>query len=354
VNTGGSPSPPLVVPIFLPNAGCRHRCTFCNQRTITGESGSLPGPTQIRKIIDDFLKHSRPRSSAEIAFFGGTFLGLPEETVRGLLEQAARFVLEGRADGIRFSTRPDTVDQRRMRWIRPFPVNTVELGVQSLDDRVLAGCLRGHTAADAAIAVSRLRSMGCRIGLQLMIGLPGQDRKSVLETARKAVDLGPDFVRIYPTLVLEDSPLADLYRSGRFDPLTLEAAVGQAAALYRMFEQNRIAVVRMGLQETAALRARGRIVAGPYHPAFGELARSAALYTQVESAIERIGVSGGQVKIVIHPTRESQLRGPQNRNLQNLKERFGLSAAAAEKDAGLDRHWLRVETGGKKQPVRIY
>jgi hypothetical protein len=110
----------------------------------------------------------------------------------------------------------------------------------------------------------------------------------------------------------------------------------------------------MGLQETDGLRTQGRVLAGPHHPAFGELARSAAVYSQVESALDRIGVSGGKVKIAVHPARESQLRGQENRNLQKLKDRFALSAAAAEKDAGLDRHWIRVETGGQPLQVRIY
>jgi len=345
---------PLVVPVFLPHAGCPHRCLFCNQQAVTGGSDARPDPSRIRAHIDSFLSASRRRPLVEIAFFGGTFLGLPKTAVDRMLALAAEFVADGRADGIRFSTRPDTVDPRRIDWIRRYPVTTVELGVQSLDDRVLSECRRGHTPADAAAAIDRIRSVGCRIGMQLMIGLPGQGRASVLETASLAADLAPDFVRIYPTLVLEGSPLAERYRKGRFLPLSLEDAVEQAAAAYRLFAERGIPVVRMGLQPTADLESGGRILAGPYHPAFGEQVRSAALHEKLAQAMNRIRLRGKTVRITVHPTRESQLRGPGSHHLQRLAERFGAGKAVATKDVGLDPDAIRIEAGGQRHQVRIF
>jgi histone acetyltransferase (RNA polymerase elongator complex component) len=345
---------PLVVPVFLPHAGCPHRCLFCNQQAVTGGSDARPDPSRIRAHIKAFLSASRRRPMVEIAFFGGTFLGLPKTAVDRMLALAAEFVAAGRADGIRFSTRPDTVDPWRIDWIRRYPVTTVELGVQSLDDRVLSECRRGHTSADAAAAIGHLRRAGFRIGMQLMIGLPGQGRASVLETASLAADLAPDFVRIYPTLVLEGSPLAERYRKGRFIPLSLGDAVEQAAAAYRLFAERGVPVVRMGLQPTADLESGGRILAGPYHPAFGEQVRSAALHETLAQALGRIRLRGKSVCITVHPTRESQLRGPGSDHLGRLAERFSLTGAVAAKDAGLDPDAIRIEADGQIRQVRIF
>ncbi len=343
---------PLVVPVFLPHAGCPHRCIFCNQAAVCGADALPPNPARIRRSIESFLSGSRRRNRVEIAYFGGTFLGLPEAEVVRLLETAETFVADGRAHGIRFSTRPDSIDPLRLSWIRPFPVTTVEIGVQSLDDRVLETCGRGHTVADSEAAALRLRAAGLQVGLQLMVGLPGQDLCSVLDTAKKAACLRPDFIRIYPTLVLKGSPLAALYRKGLFAPLTLEEAVRQTAAAYRLFSENGIPVIRMGLQPTSELAPDGQVLAGPFHPAFGEQVRSAALHENLARALDQIPLRGKTVRIAVHPTRESQLRGPGNHHLKRLAERFGLGQAVATKDAGLDPDAIRIEADGK--PVKMF
>ena len=245
------------------------------------------------------------------------------------------------------------MDDRRLALIRPFPVKTVELGVQSFDDRVLATSRRGHTAADAVGAHRRLKQAGYRTGLQLMIGLPGQDRQSVLETAKTAAALSPDFVRIYPTLVLAESPLARLYRENRYRPLSLETAVSQAAAMFRVFSDAGISVVRMGLQAAPQLAPEKQVLAGPHHPAFGERVRSAVILGRVKEALSGIG-AGGQIRIDVHPRLESQLRGPGNRNLRRIAAYFGLTGVTATKNAGLDRETIRIETGGNWREVALF
>jgi histone acetyltransferase (RNA polymerase elongator complex component) len=342
-----------VVPVFLPHAGCRHRCVFCNQNAVSGTDARLFSPSRIRHAIDAFLAGSRRRKPTQIAFYGGTFLGLSENAISQCLELAAGFISSGRVDSIRFSTRPDTVDDRRMALIRPFPVKTVELGVQSLDDRVLATSRRGHTAADAVAAHRQLRRAGYRTGLQLMIGLPGQNRQSVLETAKAAAALSPDFVRIYPTVVLEKSPLARLYRENRYRPLPLEEAVSQTAAMFRVFSAAGIAVVRMGLQATPQLVPGKQILAGPHHPAFGEQVRSAVILGRVKESLSGIGAKG-QIRIDVHPRLESQLRGPGNRNLRRIAKDFKLTGVSATKNADLDRGIVRIETGGNWREVTVF
>jgi histone acetyltransferase (RNA polymerase elongator complex component) len=200
---GPTPSKrPFIVPVFLPHAGCPHRCLFCNQHATTGQEDTLPSARTVRKTITDFLAHRRdPTRFTEISFYGGNFLGLPPEQIQLLLATAAAFVHKGRVNGIRFSTRPDTIDAKRLDLIAPYPVTTIELGVQSMQDDVLERSARGHTADDTRRAVALLAGRPYALGLQMMVGLPGDTTASALATARQLAGLSPDFVRIYPAVV---------------------------------------------------------------------------------------------------------------------------------------------------------
>ena len=215
--TAPSTQKPYVVPVFIPHAGCPHRCIFCDQKRTTGQREPLPTEDQIHGIISRFLGfRQNAERRTEISFYGGNFLGLPAEQVLTLLELGKRYVAAGLVHGLRFSTRPDSINSDTLALISKFPVTTVELGVQSLNNRVLKACRRGHTAQDTHRAVSLLRSESYRLGLQMMIGLPEDTPEWSLATGREIAALGPDFVRIYPTLVLEGSPLAQRFDQGRF------------------------------------------------------------------------------------------------------------------------------------------
>ena len=237
----------------------------------------------------------------QISFYGGNFLGLETATVHRLLDGAARWVAAGRVDGIRFSTRPDTVDETTLAVLGGYPVDTVEIGVQSTNDRVLALAERGHTAADTARAVKRLRSRGYRIGLQMMVGLPGEDAVCALATGRDVAGLAPDFVRIYPTLVLRHSRLAEWYANGRYAPMTLDRCVSLVKRLFLLFREHRIPVVRMGLQATEGLADGRSIVAGPFHPAFGHLVHSAVFMDRATALLENAGRLPARVTLRVHP-----------------------------------------------------
>ncbi len=336
---------PFIVPVFIPHAGCPHRCVFCNQVSITGSDGGALSPENVRRRIQQFLAFNQGRRHpVEIAFYGGNFLGLEEAAIGSLLETAAQFVHRGRADGIRFSTRPDTIDDARLDLLENHAVAAVELGVQSMDDHVLALSRRGHSAADTLRAVERLKDRGLSIGLQMMVGLPGEDEAGALASARKIAALQPDFVRIYPTLVIENSPLARWYRRGDYAPLKLEDAVDRVANIHRIFSSRNIRVIRMGLQASRDLDDGVSVLAGPYHPAFGHLVHAALFLKKARQALQACRLRRDRVTLSVHPKNISRLRGLKNANIITLANDFDIAAVDVVGDAALAPNELQVGT----------
>jgi histone acetyltransferase (RNA polymerase elongator complex component) len=334
---------PLVIPIFIPNLGCPHQCLFCNQHAVTGAAAKMPDAHDIRSTIKHYLQYKKPnRSGVELSFYGGNFLGLPAQWINRLLGDVSPFVAEGAVDGIRFSTRPDTIDNARLRYIREYPVTTIELGVQSMNDAVLAAANRGHTAAQTRSAAALLRQNGYRVGLQMMIGLPEDTPEGSMATAAAIIDLKPDFVRIYPMLVLAGSPLADWCAAGRYTPLSMDACVLQLKTLYRMFVARGIPVIRMGLQASSELNDPSVVLAGPYHPALGHMVRSAIMLDAAKQALAGKKVQGKDVVFTVHPAGYSRMQGLGKQNLETLKQSFGLSRVFVRTDAGLPEDAVRV------------
>ncbi|MFW6237557.1 MAG: elongator complex protein 3, partial [Desulfosudaceae bacterium] len=242
-----SPPKPFIIPVFLPHQGCPHRCIFCDQRAITGIT-AMPDNHTVLTQVDRFAAYNhRNRRPVQLSFYGGSFLGLPAGEMIRLLDLAEDLVRQGRINSIRFSTRPDTVTPERLETLAGYSVTTIELGVQSMDDAILAQARRGHTAAHTVQALNLLRDRGFQAGVQIMIGLPGDDGSSSLATAETLAARSPDFARIYPTIVIAGSPLARLFRRGEYRPLPLEEAVRQAASLRETFSRHGIPVIRMGL-----------------------------------------------------------------------------------------------------------
>ena len=331
----GKVQKPLIVPVFVPHGGCPHRCVFCNQSVITGAPAASIEPLAIRRQISTFLDGCRPSSRpSQIAFYGGNFLGLPRDTVAMLLSEATRFVAEQRVDGIRFSTRPDTINSNTLALLSGYPVQTVEIGVQSMNDRVLEITERGHTADDTRYAAELIKQKGFQLGLQIMVGLPGDDEAVSMETARRVGALTPDFVRIYPAVVIAGSPMALWYKNGTYAPWRLDRAISLVKQMVLFFREKKIKVIRMGLQATEDLQPGETILAGPYHPAFGHQVLSGILLDKALAVLEsRIGVNGAsEVTLRVHPRFESQLRGMGNANIRKLKERFQLEELKVQKD----------------------
>ena len=333
---------PFIVPIFLPHAGCPHRCVFCDQSSITGVP-SIPSGKEIRNQIESFLKFkTSQRSYVQIAFFVGNFLGIDIDKIKRLLAEAAEFVKDSRADSIRFSTRPDTIDRRRLDIIQHFPVATIELGVQSMNDAVLTCANRGHTAADTIKAVQHLKAFDYDIGVQLMVGLPGDNLRQLLASARRIARLKPDFMRIYPTVVLAGSPLASRYKKGEYAPLVLEDAVAQTKKLFLLFQKENIPVIRMGLQATDDLQEGVTILAGPYHPAFGHLVYSEIFLDMAVEQLESTALNTDSISICVSPGDISKLRGLRNGNIEFLRKKFGFDFIAVRADDTLAAGQLKV------------
>lgn len=335
---------PLVIPLFIPQLGCLHQCVFCNQRAITGSStGHIPTPDQIRAEVKRYLKFARKRhSTIQISFFGGNFLGLDPKAVINLLGAAADCVDQGAVDSLRFSTRPDTVGPASLAAIAPFPVQTVELGVQSMNDSVLNACRRGHTAADTTAAATLLKEKGYQLGLQMMVGLPGDNDDRAMATARQLARLTPDFVRIYPTLVLAGSPLAKTFREGQYRPMTLNACITLVARLYLFFKKRGIPVARMGLQASDGLADPGALLAGPYHPALGHLVHGEIALDAIRCALAEMDSLPGQLTIGVHPTMLSRVQGLNKRNIRYLRQHYPLKEITIVQDGTIDPSQLML------------
>jgi histone acetyltransferase (RNA polymerase elongator complex component) len=278
---------PMIIPFFLMNRGCPHRCIFCNERLTAGDRPERITEQVFGETVRVHLGGSRrKRGPVQVAFYGGTFTGMPAREQRRLLAMAAPFLRQGEIDGIRLSTRPDEIDPAAVELLREFGVTTVEVGAQSLDDAVLERSGRGHTAADAVRAMTLLRESGFETGIHLMAGLPGDSPERFLATVDGTVSLRPDFVRIHPLLVLKDTPLAGEFHRGTYRPLALSGAVSLCKNALKTLEAAGIPVIRLGLQTTRRMEEPGAVVAGPFHPAFRSLVESELLL------VEQIGHEG--------------------------------------------------------------
>lgn len=278
----------LVIPVFITHRGCPHQCLFCNQFSITGE-GREPGKRRntTRNTIEEWLARDSSYDEVQVAFYGGSFTCLDNEEQVRLLSEVQPYIASGRVNAIRLSTRPDCLDRENIMLLQDMGVRCVELGVQSLDDNVLRKSRRGHTAENSIRAHGLLRDSGMETGIQLLPGLPGETTRSFRAGIKKVVELCPDMVRLYPAVVVDGSPLAEEYRRGRYRPLSLNKALALTCWAKGMFDAAGIKVIRMGLQHSDKLMQE--LVAGPYHPAFGELVNSRQWYLQMRKALSGLG-----------------------------------------------------------------
>ncbi len=317
----------LVIPIFVPHAGCPHNCTFCNQKAISGEN-SLPTAEDILKTIELYRNAAARYDEVQLAFYGGSFTAIPETVQVRFLETVQPFlkVNGGFIDVLRCSTRPDCIDEKVVERLRKYHLSIVELGTQSMDDGVLAACERGHSAADTAYASRLLKESGFVLGLQMMTGLPGSDDAKDLATAEEIIALKPDFVRIYPTIVVKNTKMAKDYFAGKYVPQSLQQAVELCATLCEKYEEAGIKVVRLGLQSTDNITSGegSDIVAGPYHEAFGDKVKSFRYQKKIDEVIESICLNNPyKLTIVVDKKQTSSVVGSERCNVLHWKEKFG-------------------------------
>jgi len=263
------------IPVFVPELACPNRCVFCNQRNI---SDTLCQPTdkEIHGIIENRIATIPEGSEVEIGFFGGNFTGIALTEQEHLLNIVQPYLRSGQVSFIRVSTRPDYIDQERLDLLKRNNVRTIELGVQSLDEEVLQLTGRGHSVEDVRKASRMILDNGFLLGLQMMIGLPGDTPEKSLQTASEIVQLGATSTRIYPTLVIKDTELETLYHQRKYVPLTIEDAVAWAKEVVLFFEFSGVKIIRLGLHPSEGLLQGHNLVAGPFHVSFAEL-----VYTEI-------------------------------------------------------------------------
>lgn len=335
---------PLIVPFFISHQGCPHKCVFCDQERISGQRAELPSTAEMSETIERFAALGRGRP-LEVAFYGGTFTSLPRSEQNRLLEPLQPLIVNGRVAGVRLSTRPDAVDDDTARFLAARGVTTVELGVQSMDDEILESAGRGHGAAHVEQAFASLRSAGVAVGAQLMPGLPGDTPETSLESLDRVLALAPVCVRIYPTVVLAGTRLAELWRSGFYSPLGLDDAVSLCGAMLRRCLEASVPVIRIGLQPTEELERPGTILAGPWHPAFRQLVESELFRVLLERLAMDVPAGSG-IEVACSPRRISDVAGQHRCNISRLREKFGIVVRRIIGDNRLSPYDLEIVCSG--------
>lgn len=276
------------IPIFIPELACPHQCIFCNQAKISGQI-KIPQPEDVKSIVDSYLSTMGDGRDIEIAFFGGSFTGIPLTLQERYLTEANRYLKNGRISGIRLSTRPDYINKDVLSLLKKYGVTTIELGAQSTSDDVLMASGRGHKYQAIKDASEMIQEEGFHLGLQMMIGLPHDTYERSKQTVEDIISLGADNTRIYPTLVIKDTKLAHLYKQGKYTPLTLQEAVEWSKEFYLRFEQAGLTVLRVGLHASEELTHERSLLAGPFHKSFKELVMSSIWADIIKSKISSFG-----------------------------------------------------------------
>ena len=338
----GSPGPTWILPVFLPHLGCPHRCVYCNQFLMNRNEAPLP-PAEIRRRLEDLLacrKNDRGRRR-QIAFFGGNFTGIEAGLQSAYLEAARDFLDRGRVDSLRVSTRPDGISPERLSFLAGRGVETVEIGVQSLCDRVLQESRRGYTARQAVEAILAVKRAGLEAGAQIMVGLPGDTGASSMATVERLGEVRPDFVRIYPLMVFRDTELARWTEDGRYQPWELEAAVSLCSRMLEKLEEASIPVARIGLHLEEWTSGPGESVrAGPGHPAFGFLVRAELFRRRALAALTSLPAPGALVRVRVHPRDRPLLSGYRGQNLREICSSIGAGKMRVEEDDRCRRGWV--------------
>lgn len=259
------------IPIFIPELACPHQCVFCNQDKITGKIKS-PEAEEVRGIIDQYLSTIDPSNSfIEVAFFGGNFTGIPIDEQIKYLEIVKPYIEKGIIKGIRLSTRPDYINQDILNILKDFHVKIIELGAQSFDEEVLIKSGRGHKVEDTISASKLIIENGFELGLQMMVGLPGDSLDKAINTSKRIVELKASNTRIYPALIIKGTKMEEMYNQGKYSPLSMQDAILWSKEVYKKFEENNIAILRVGLHPSEGLLNGCDLIAGPFHNSFREL-----------------------------------------------------------------------------------
>jgi histone acetyltransferase (RNA polymerase elongator complex component) len=346
---------PLIIPIFIMNSGCPHRCIFCNQK-IT--AGNFP-PRITKDFFDTEVKsylgrNEKKYSNVEIAFYGGSFTGIDKAYQETLLSWASSYVEDRQVNSIRISTRPDYITKDTLTFLKKYNVSTVEIGAQSFNDEVLQFAQRGHDAAATVLAMKILKDHGFRTGLHLMAGLPKDTADGFINSVSKAIELMPDTVRLHPLIVLSGTALAEEFRLGKHKPLELAEAIDLCSLAWEKLSAAGIRVIRIGLQVTEALEKEGAILAGPFHPAFGTLVLSSIFYNQTINLLDSIPQDTKELRFNLSSQDISSFRGLGNMNIAAIKKLYPRANLIVESISGQTRGEISVATdSGKSFNLKI-
>ncbi len=307
------------ISFFIPHVGCPHKCSFCNQHSITGQT-DIPHKHDIEKTLSKAMQEIdvADRADTEIAFFGGSFTAINREYMYELLSSAQPFIGKEKFKGIRISTRPDCIDEDILNILKENSVTTIELGCQSMNDIVLTANERGHTRRDIICSSKLIKEYGFRLGLQMMVGLYKSTPEIDLHTAKELIRLEPDEARIYPVVIMENTSLGDLYKSGEYVPYSFDCAVELSAQILSLFEQNGIPVIKLGLHASEVVEKD--CIGGFYHPAFRELCESELYKKEISRLIEDVDKKVIKAVISVRPKLTSKVIGQKKSNIEYFRD----------------------------------
>ena len=309
------------IPIFIPHKGCPHACVFCNQRRI---SGTIKDTTveDVDNIIKEYLDYYlNTDKKIEIAFFGGSFTGIDLSLQEAYLKVAYKYIIDGKVDSIRLSTRPDYINDEILTLLTKYGVKTIELGVQSMNDEILDKAKRGHTRDDVINASNLIRQYGIRLGHQIMIGLPYSSIDSEVYTIKECLKLEPEQLRIYPVYVIEDSELYDMYEAGEYKALEIGEAVDRCVAVIHECQKTNVQIIRLGLQSTSEITAKNANIYGPVSDNFAEYVMAALIRERIENEIVN---KDGDIVVYVPKRYISATIGPKKINKIYFENKFNV------------------------------
>ena len=322
-----------IIPAFVPHLGCPNDCVFCNQRRISGSQ--LPaGPETVKEAIEQAAAFLPSGGKRQLAFYGGSFTAIPIAQQEALLAAAKVYMDKAMINSIRLSTRPDAIDETVLDRLAAYGVETIELGAQSLDEDVLVLSGRGHSAKAVEDASRLIKQRGFKLVLQMMTGLPGDSVEKSIATAKRMIALQPDAVRIYPTVIVRDTALYDMWQAGQYAEHSVEDAVQVCAELLPLFEAAGIPVIRLGLNPTDDLSG-GDAAAGAYHPALGEMVKSRIMLHKAEQLLHGVQ-PGSRVVLAVGKGKTSQMTGQKRCNINTLMEEFALKELKIKENPALE------------------
>jgi histone acetyltransferase (RNA polymerase elongator complex component) len=357
-NRGGvenSHSNPLIIPIFIMNSGCPHRCTFCNQNITAGNFPPKITKEFFESEVESYLAWNKDKSrNVEIAFYGGSFTGVAPDYQEELLSWAYSFIQDGLVNSIRISTRPDYISENNLPLLKKYGVSTVEIGAQSFIDEVLQFAQRGHDSSAIIKAMITLKDRGFRTGLHLMAGLPKDTREGFIYSVDKTIELQPDTVRIHPVIVFSGTVLAEELRKGTYNPLELSDAVELCRLAWEKLSVAGIRIIRIGVQLTKEMEKDGVVLAGPIHPALGSLVISSIFYNHTITLLDNVSPNTKELRFSLSERDMSNFRGLNNMNISAIKKLYPHTNLIVESIPRQTRGVISVATdSGKSVDLKI-